>query len=120
MPANQSQMRLVALSPMHTGDQDDKTIKKIFHNFVQQEQAKGDQSRLLGVDINVGDDQGTIALMFGQSVDDQRDLAQTIIDIIHRQSRDYSDTILADEMIADVQPNGTYTFLNDVQLFPKG
>lgn len=119
MPANQSQMRLVALSPMHTGDQDVKAIKKIFHNFVQQEQAKGDQSRLLGVDINVGDDQGTIALMFGQSVDDQRDLAQTIIDIIHRQSRDYSDTILADEMIADVQPNGTYTFLNDVQLFPK-
>lgn len=118
MSADNNLMRLVAVSPVHIGDLDAQTIHRIFRQFVAQEKAAGDKSRLMGENVRL-DDQGEITLLFGQFYNDPRDLAQDVLDVIHNQPRDYSDTLVADEMKAKVRPGGGYTFLDDTPLFPK-
>ena len=118
MSADNNLMRLVAVSPVHIGDLDAQTIHRIFRQFVAQEKAAGDKSRLMGENVRL-DDQGEITLLFGQIYNDPRDLAQDVLDVIHNQPRDYSDTLVADEMKAKVRPGGGYTFLDDTPLFPK-
>lgn len=118
MSADNNLMRLVAVSPVHIGDLDAQTIHRIFRQFVAQEKAVGDKSRLMGENVRL-DDQDEITLLFGQFYNDPRDLAQDVLDVIHNQPRDYSDTLVADEMKAKVRPGGGYTFLDDTPLFPK-
>lgn len=118
MSADNNLMRLVAVSPVHIGDLDAQTIHRIFRQFVAQEKAAGDKSRLMGENVRL-DEQGEITLLFGQIYNDPRDLAQDVLDVIHKQPRDYSDTLVADEMKAKVRPGGGYTFLDDTPLFPK-
>lgn len=118
MSADNNLMRLVAVSPMHIGDHDAQVIHRIFRQFVAQENATGKKSRLMGENIPI-DDQGEITLLFGQTYNDPRDLAQDVLDVILKQPRDYSDTLVADEMKAQVRSDGGYTFLDDTPLFPK-
>lgn len=118
MSADNNLMRLVAVSPVHIGDHDAQMIHRIFRQFVAQEQATGKKSRVMGENVRL-DDQGEITLLFGQTYNDPRDLAQAVLDVIHKQPRDYSDTLVADEMKAKVRPDGGYTFLDDTPLFPQ-
>ena len=118
MSADNDLMRLVAVSPVHIGDHDAQMIHQIFRQFVAQEKATGKKSRVMGENVRL-DDQGEITLLFGQAYNDRRDLAQDVLDVIHKQPRDYSDTLVADEMKAQVRPGGGYTFLDDTPLFPK-
>lgn len=118
MSADNNLMRLVAVSPVHIGDHDAQMIHRIFRQFVAQEQAAGTKSRVIGENVRL-DDQGEITLLFGQMYNDPRDLAQAVLDVIHKQPRDYSDTLVADEMKAKIRPDGGYTFLDDTQLFPQ-
>lgn len=118
MSADNNLMRLVAVSPVHIGDHDAQMIHRIFRQFVAQEQATGKKSRVMGENVRL-DDQGEITLLFGQTYNDPRDLAQAVLDVIRKQPRDYSDTLVADEMKAKVRPDGGYTFLDDTPLFPQ-